>query len=121
MASYKQKCGLCKKNWALMRSGYQRFAVCQECEMKVIAKPVKNPKMKKLFDIPQEWYRENHFLRSVRYQYGRFGDITPKQADAFKATVDEMRKNGGKPVRPAKKDGTIPSQQEQHKKKKKEA
>lgn len=112
MARYKQRCGLCKKNWALMSTGYQRFPVCIDCQMKQVDKPIKNASMKKLLGIPREWYLENHFLRSVRYQYGRFGDITQKQAEAFKNAVEEMKKNGGKVVLPEKK---------QQEKKKKEA
>lgn len=91
MAAYKQRCALCKKNWALMRSGYQRFPICIDCEMKVIEKPIENQALAKMFDIPKEWYRENAFLRSVRYQYGRFDRLSDKQKEAFKKTIKELK------------------------------
>ena len=63
-----------------------------ECEMKTVNEPVEDAKFVKMFDIPLEWYKENPFLRSVRYQYGRFGDLSDKQIEAFKKTVKEMKK-----------------------------
>ena len=74
-----------------MRSGRTRIAICLECEMKEVQQPVESSQMKKLFDIPLDWYRENPFLRSVRYQYGRYGQLTTKQIEAFKKTVKELR------------------------------
>ena len=91
MASYKQRCFLCHKNWALVRSGRNKFAVCMECEMKTVVEPVEDSMYKKLFDIPLDWYKENPFLRSVRFQYGRYGDLSEKQIEAFKKTVKEMK------------------------------
>ncbi len=75
----------------MVRSGRSRFAVCIECEMREIKKPVNDAMYKKLFDIPSDWYKENHFLRSVRFQYGRYGDLSEKQIEAFKKTVKEMK------------------------------
>jgi hypothetical protein len=91
MAQYKQKCAQCKKQWVLMRTGRSRFAVCVDCEMKEVVQPVEEKEFVSLFDIPLDWYRENHFLRSVRYQYGRFGALSDKQIEAFKKTVKEMK------------------------------
>ncbi len=59
--------------------------------MKVVVQPVKEASFKKLFDIPLDWYKENSFLRSVRYQYGRFNQLTEKQLEAFKKTVKELK------------------------------
>ena len=92
MISYKQRCALCKKGWALITSGRQRFAVCLDCEMKFVEKKLEDKEFVKLFDIPLDWYRENSFLRSVRYQYGRFGTITDRQIEAFKKTIKDMKK-----------------------------
>ena len=76
----------------MVHYGRQRFVVCMECEMKEVKKPVKDEKFKKMFDIPIEWYKENHFLRSVRYQYGRYEELSENQIEAFKKTVKEMKK-----------------------------
>jgi len=96
MVSYKQRCSLCRKGWALVTSGRQRFAICSDCEMKVVQLKVEDEEYVKLFDLPLDWYRENSFLRSVRYQYGRFGGVTDKQVEAFKKTVKEMKKEKNK-------------------------
>lgn len=74
-----------------MRSGRSRFAVCMDCEMKSIREPVKDSAYRKLFDIPLDWYKENPFLRSVRFQFGRFGELSEKQVEAFKKTVKELK------------------------------
>ena len=58
----------------------------------MIMKPIGDKKFKKLFDLPLDLYKENAFLRSVRYQYGRFGGITDKQLEAFKKAVQELTK-----------------------------
>src|SRR3989344_2569866 len=92
MAKYKQRCSVCKNNWALVYSGRQKFPVCIDCEMKVIQQPLEDKEYFKMFDIPLEWYRENHFLRSVRYKYGRFGNLTDKKIEALKKTVKELKK-----------------------------
>ena len=92
MIKYKKMCYVCRKNWAMVHYGRQRFVVCMECEMKEVKKTVKDKKYKKMFDIPIEWYKENSFLRSVRYQFGRYGELSENQIEAFKKTVKEMKK-----------------------------
>ncbi len=82
-----------------MRSGYQRFPICIDCEMKVIERPVEDRSLVKMFDIPKEWYRENAFLRSVRYQYGRFGRLSDKQKETFKKTVKELKQQKKTPAK----------------------
>lgn len=93
--SYKQRCLSCKKNMVLIRNPRQR-AICSECQMKSFANPVTDPKFIKLFDIPREFYEQSSFLRDVRYQYGRFGNLSEKQISAFNKVVKELtdRANG---------------------------
>ncbi len=62
--------------------------------MKVVEQEVEDKEFKKLFQIPIEWYKENSFLRSIRYQYGRWGSLTEKQIEAFKKTVKEKKEKG---------------------------
>ena len=90
MARYKQKCYRCRKNYVLVSSG-QRFAVCYDCQKADLAKDIKDPKMKKFFDIPEEFYKENSFLRDIKSNYLRFGKLTERQIEAFKKTVKNMK------------------------------
>jgi len=48
--------------------------------------------MKKLFDIPEEFYKENVFLRNIKVNFIRYESLTDNQINAFKKTVDEMKK-----------------------------
>lgn len=87
--AYKQRCLSCKKNMVLIRHPRQR-AICSDCQMKSFSTPVTDPKFIKLFDISQELYEQSSFLRDVRYQYGRFGNLSEKQVAAFQKVVKEL-------------------------------
>ncbi len=91
MASYKQRCSVCKEQWVLVSSWKTTFPVCTVCEMKEVQEPLEDAALAKLFDIPLAWYEQNSFLRSIRYQYGRFGRLTDKQLEAFKKTLKDMK------------------------------
>ena len=91
---FKQKCAICKKNMVLMYSARQ-FPICPDCQMKRISDPVTDPKYK-LLDIPNELYLKSSFLRNIKESYVRFGSLTPKQKEAFKATVKELKSAGKK-------------------------
>ncbi|UCH12406.1 MAG: hypothetical protein JSW18_00175 [Candidatus Omnitrophota bacterium] len=88
---YKQLCIRCKKNYVSVTSK-QRYAVCYECQMKNIDAKVKDPKMKKLLDIPEEYYRKNNFLANIKLNYLRFGKLSEKQIEVFKKVVQQMKK-----------------------------
>ena len=89
-AKFKQKCAMCKTDWVIMFSARQ-FPICVKCHMKQIEKEIKDPKMKKFFDIPQKFYEENSFLRNIKQAYIRFDNLSEKQVEAFKKTVKEMK------------------------------
>ena len=72
-------------------SSRQRYPVCYECQKKELDGEVKDPKMKKLFNIPEEWYKRNSFLGNVKISYLRFGKLTDKQIEAFKKVVKQMK------------------------------
>ena len=91
---YKQKCFKCRKNYVMVGRG-QRFAICYDCQKGDLNQKIKDPKMKKFFDIPEDFYRNNSFLRSIKMNYLRFEKLSEKQIDAFKKTVKEM-KSGSK-------------------------
>lgn len=74
-----------------MVSRNQRYAICYDCQKDELNKEIKDPKMKKLFNIPEEFYKENSFLRSIKSNYLRFGNLTEKQVEAFKKTVKNLK------------------------------
>ena len=49
--------------------------------------------MKKMFDIPEEFYRESLFLRNIKSSYLRFGKLSGKQIEWFKKVVEDMKKS----------------------------
>ena len=93
MVMFKQKCVVCRKNYVIV-SGRERYAVCYDCQKQDLKKEIKDKKMKKFFDIPEEFYKENSFLRSIKLNYLRYGKLTERQIEAFKKTVDKLK---GKP------------------------
>lgn len=88
---FKQRCAICKKNWVEMYS-HRQFPICADCHLKRISDPVEDERFKKLLDIPPELYRQSVFLRNIKESYLRFKDLTDKQIEAFKKTVEEMKK-----------------------------
>ena len=52
---------------------------------------IKDPKMKKLLDIPEEYYQENSFLRNIKISYLKYGSLTEKQVEAFKKVVQKFK------------------------------
>ncbi|MBN1644682.1 hypothetical protein JW851_01400 [Candidatus Woesearchaeota archaeon] len=90
MVKYQQKCMKCRKNYVLV-SSRQRYAICYECQKQELKGKIKDPKMKKMFDIPEEFYMKNSFLRDIKIKYLQFGELTEKQIEAFKKTVKKMK------------------------------
>jgi len=89
---YKQLCYICKKNYVTVTSK-QKYVSCYECQKKEISEEIKDPKMKKLFNIPEKYYQKNYFLRNIKIAYLRYGRLTEKQIKAFKKTVERMKEN----------------------------
>ena len=87
---FKQKCMRCKKNYVEV-SRNQRYILCYDCQKADITKPIKDPKMKKFFDIPEEFYKDHSFLRSIKVNYLRYGKLSEKQIEAFKKTVEKLK------------------------------
>jgi len=91
MAKYKQRCFRCKKNYVLV-SGRNNYPICYDCQKTELNQEIKNKKMKKLFNIPEEFYKENFFLRNIKLYYLRNNKLSEKQVQAFKKTTKEMEK-----------------------------
>ena len=87
---YKQKCFRCKKNYVVTTSK-KRFPVCYDCEKFEMQGEIKDKKMKRMFSIPEEYYKDNSFLRDIKIKYLRFGELTEKQIEAFKKTVKDLK------------------------------
>lgn len=93
MALYKQKCMRCKKNWVTI-SHRTRFVVCWDCQKADLQGEITDPKMKKMFDLPESYYQANSFLRSIKINYLKFHNLTEKQIAAFKKAVEKMKADG---------------------------
>ncbi len=91
MVRFKQLCMKCKKNMVVVTSK-TRFTVCYDCQKDELHQEIKSPKMKQMFDIPEELYKESLFLRSIKINYLKFGKLSEKQIEWFKRVVDEMKK-----------------------------
>ncbi len=87
---YKQKCSRCKEKYVLA-SWRVKFPVCYECQKKELGGEITDPKMKKFFNIPGEFYEQNTFLRDIKINYLRYGKLSEAQINAFKKTVDKMK------------------------------
>ncbi len=92
MVRYKQLCSRCKKNYVVV-GRRERYALCYDCQKRLLKGKIKSAKMKKLFDIPEEYYKENLFLRNIKIYYLKFGELSEKQVAAFKKVVKDL-KNG---------------------------
>lgn len=88
--AYKQKCMRCKKNWVVVTSR-QRFPICFDCQKSELEGEIKDPEMKKLFNIPDDFYQKNSFLRSIKINYLKYGKLTERQIEAFKKTVENLK------------------------------
>ena len=97
MIKYKQLCRMCKKNYVIV-TPKQDYITCYGCQKKELGGKIKDPKMKKLFTIPENCYKENLFLRSIKLNYLKYGALTDKQIEAFKKTVERMKESETKAI-----------------------
>jgi len=95
MAKYNQRCFKCKKKFVPVNK-IERYVICYDCQKDQLNKRIRNPKMKKLFDIPEEFYKESAFLRSIKMNYINYGELSTNQIEAFKKVVKDMKKKAKK-------------------------
>ena len=88
---FKQLCNKCKKNYTII-TFKQNYALCYDCQKDDLKKEIKDPKMKKLFNIPEQFYKDNSFLRNIKLYYLKFGSLSEKQMEAFKKSAERMKK-----------------------------
>ena len=91
MAAYKQRCMKCRKNWVVV-SSRQRYAICYDCQKGQIEGEIKDPEMRRMFDLPEDFYMQNSFLRNIKAGYLRYGKLTEKQVSAFRKVVEKRIK-----------------------------
>jgi len=89
---YKVKCSRCRKNYILATTK-TNYPVCYECQKKELQGEIKDPKMKKLLNIPEKLYKTNYFLRNIKINYLKWGKLSDKQIEAFKKTVKKETQN----------------------------
>jgi hypothetical protein len=88
-AKYKQKCCKCKTNYVVV-TNRSRDPVCYTCQKKELAGEIEDAEMKKMFDIPEELYVEDIFLRNIKINYLKYKRLSEKQITAFKKRVEAM-------------------------------
>ncbi len=88
---YKQRCSRCKKNYVIV-TWKNNYPLCYDCQKGEMVGEITDPKMKKLLDIPEEFYRENSFLRSIKINALKYGALSEKQIEYFHKSVDKMKK-----------------------------
>ena len=69
----------------------QRYPVCYECQKKELEGKIKDPKMKRLFNVSEEFYKQNSFLRSIKINYLKYGELSDKQIKTFKEVVKKLK------------------------------
>ena len=87
---FKQRCAKCKKNFVLT-TARQSYVVCYDCAKDSMKGEIKDPVFKKMFDIPEEYYIENAFLRSIKSNYLKYHNLTDNQISSFKKVVEKMK------------------------------
>ncbi len=90
----KKKCNRCRKNYVKC-SKRQGYVLCFDCQKPQLDVEIEDPKMKKLFDIPELMYRNNAFLCELKSKYIRFGSLSDKQIEVFKRIVKELSEEFG--------------------------
>jgi len=75
-----------------------RYPICFDCQKGDLQGEVKDPVFKKLFDIPDNYYVESMFLRSIKINYLKYGKLTDRQIEFFIKAVDKMNKEKSSPA-----------------------
>lgn len=97
MAQFKQKCFRCKINYVATSSRGNRFPVCFDCEKNELTGELTNPILKELLNIPEEFYKESGFLRSIKINAIKYNQLSERQIEAFKSVVDKMKSKAAEP------------------------
>lgn len=89
MVLYKQKCSRCK-NMVIVSSS-TRYPLCYDCQKGELQGEITDPEMKAMFDLPEEFYKQSSFLRSIKANYLKFGSLSEKQIAAFRKIAEQIK------------------------------
>ena len=78
-----------------MTTSRQSYVLCYECQKNELTGEIENPAYKKLFNIPEEYYKDNAFLRSIKINYLKYKNLTEPQISAFEKVVKKMKEEKG--------------------------
>ena len=87
---YKKRCMRCKKNF-ILATWKSNYPMCYDCQKSEMEGEIKDPKMKKLLNIPLEYYKQNGFLRNIKINCIRYGELSERQIEAFKKVVKQLK------------------------------
>ena len=88
--TYKHLCSKCKKQYVTI-TWKTKFPVCWDCQKDDLKGEIKDPKMKKLLGISEALYKKSAFLRSIKINYLRYGNLTEKQIETFKKVTEKVK------------------------------
>lgn len=88
--TYNQLCTRCRKKYVLS-TWRDRYPVCYECQKAEMAGEIKDPEMKKLFNLSDDVYKKSTFLRDMKIKYLRYGKMSKGQIDAFKKVAKKIK------------------------------
>ena len=83
---YKQKCSRCKDKYVTV-TYRNSYPLCYDCQKNDLKGEITNKTLKKLLAIPEDYYKDNAFLRSIKINAIKFGKLSEKQIEAFKKAV----------------------------------
>jgi hypothetical protein len=109
MVQFKQKCAKCKVNYVTVTGRNSYGAMCYECQSKEMQGDITDPEMQKMFNIDEEYYKTNPFLRSIKINYLKYGKLSERQVEAFKESVERMRVKEKKQEEKAEKETSMPT------------
>jgi len=87
---FKQKCKICKKEWVIINR--REFPICIKCHMRQIFSEEITSKKYQFLNISKKLYEKPRFLRNIRQAYLMYNSLTKKQIQAFKKTIQELKK-----------------------------
>jgi len=87
---FKQKCKICKKEWVIINR--REFPICIKCHMRQIFSEEITSKKYQFLNISKKLYEKSRFLRNIRQAYLMYNSLTKKQIQAFKKTIQELKK-----------------------------
>ena len=91
---FKQKCKICHEDWVVVR--HREFPICIKCHMKQIFAEEVKAKKYLFLNLTKKTYEKSRFLRNIRQSYLMYKSLSKKQIDAFKKTVDDLKKGKGR-------------------------